>query len=113
MRNSITVFLALVTVGFLSGGAWAGTIKLKGTFTSGQIDIACINNNGTPTAGTGPGGFGCKTDKGEVSCTSAGKCTGTCQACGARLVGGGGKSILTSVLTSSVKQRRAIVRAKG
>jgi hypothetical protein len=73
MRNSITVFLALVTVGFLSGGAWAGTIKLKGTFTSGQIDLACDNNNGKVTPGTGPGGFGCKTDKGEVSCTSAGK----------------------------------------
>jgi len=113
-RKSVVLALTLVILGFLSAGAWAGTIKLTGTYSSSQIDLAGINANGTVTAGTGPGGYGCKTSKGEVSCTADGKCTGTCQACGARLVGRGGRGIFADILKplAGAKDRRAI-RVKG
>ena len=68
----------------------AGTIKFKAT--SLQVDLACLNYSGgaTATAGNGPGGYGCKTDKGEVSCDKNGNCTGTCEKCGTRIKVGQG-----------------------
>jgi len=105
MRNFLAKFLALLTVVLLPAGAWAGTHTLNGTYNSGQIDMACVDAQGWVTKGKGPGGYGCKTKKGEVSCTAAGKCTGTCKRCGKRLVRSG-KRDLTAVLTSPVGARK-------
>ena len=89
--------LAMATLGFV-GDASAGTIKLNGKYNPGTVGTDCINANGTSTTGTGPGGYGCKTPKGEVSCTVKGVCTGTCQACGAQT---GGSTNINSILQSS------------
>jgi hypothetical protein len=72
---------------FLSGGVWAGTIKLKANQT--LVEMRCMVNTdgkGVLTSGKGAGGYGCKTAKGEVSCTAEGDCTGTCQGCGSKVV---------------------------
>jgi hypothetical protein len=65
--------LAIVTL-VLVGPASAGKIKLSHRWNLGQIEIRCMNAEGNLTAGTGPGGYGCKTTKGEVSCTKDGAC---------------------------------------
>jgi len=75
------VVLAVFAVGS-PHAAWAKTIKLKGRVSSDTVGVDCILADGTFTPGKGPGGYGCKTPKGEVSCTADGKCTGTCEACG-------------------------------
>jgi hypothetical protein len=79
--SSIALVVAMLTVGF-QPAAGAGTISLKGRHGEGDVMLACVMADGTPTEGTGPRGYGCKTPKGEVSCTAQGKCTGTCTACG-------------------------------
>jgi hypothetical protein len=91
MRDAIvsrvlTVLLAVAAVGFFASATSAGTKQLTGTYSVGQVGADCINNNGESTAGTGAGGFGCKTSKGSVSCTKDGKCTGTCGNCSASRV---------------------------
>lgn len=59
--------------------------QLSGKYTQGQIDLACINAGGQVTSGSGPGGFGCKTDGGEISCKKTGTLNqgpvGSCTAC--------------------------------
>jgi hypothetical protein len=102
MRRYAIAFAGIVIAATAATAAEAGTIKLQGTYTASQIDLACIDNGGTVTAGTGAGGFGCKTDKGEVSCTKEGQCTGTCERCGARLAGGGKRQLLGGILTDSL-----------
>ena len=83
------LFAAGMLVVAVSGpAAFAGTIKLKAT--SGQVGLACIDAGGTYTQGTGTGGYGCKTAKGEVSCDKDGNCTGTCGNCQQRVVVSGG-----------------------
>lgn len=89
--------LAMATLGFV-GDASAGTAKLNGTYNVGAVGADCVNAGGNTTKGTGPGGYGCKTPKGEVSCTAQGVCTGTCQACGAQT---GGSANIKSILQSS------------
>jgi hypothetical protein len=90
--------LAMATLGFV-GDASAGTIKLNGNYNVGTVGTDCVNAGGDTTKGMGPGGYGCKTPKGEVSCTAKGVCTGTCQACGAQT--GGSTTNIKSVLQSS------------
>jgi hypothetical protein len=102
MRRCAIVFAGLVIAAMAATAALAGTIKLQGTYSAGQIDLACIDNGGTVTAGTGAGGFGCKTDKGEVSCTKEGQCTGTCEKCGARMTGPGKRQLLHGILTDAL-----------
>ena len=89
--------LAMATLGF-AGEASAGTTKLNGNYNVGTVGTDCVNAGGETTKGTGPGGYGCKTPKGEVSCTVKGECTGTCQACGAQT---GGSTNIKSILQSS------------
>jgi hypothetical protein len=75
------LILFSATLMFLTTSAGiAGTIKLKAT--SGQVGMACLEAGGTYTLGTGTGGYGCKTAKGEVKCDKSGNCTGTCSNCG-------------------------------
>jgi hypothetical protein len=81
MRVTPSPAIAIGTIGFLTLTAHADRIKLGGTWTAGQIDMRCADAGGTVTSGTGSGGYGCKTAVGEVSCTSGGKCTGSCSNC--------------------------------
>jgi hypothetical protein len=87
MRRLIIFVMALTTLGFLVDAAAARNIVLKRTYTQGQVEIACIRGGGASIAGRGPGGFGCKTSKGEVKCNAAGECIGTCHRCGTRETG--------------------------
>ena len=87
--------LAMATLGFV-GDASAGTIKLNGKYSLGTVGEDCLNAGGPTTSGTGKDGYGCKTPKGEVSCTAKGVCTGTCQAC--RL---GGSASIRNILQST------------
>jgi hypothetical protein len=80
MRQIVMFVLAFGLV----GAASAGTITLRGLYARSALGADCINAGGTPTPGTGAGGFGCKTDKGEVECTDRGQCIGTCPTCGTR-----------------------------
>jgi len=76
--------LVLVAFGLVGDTASAGTTTLRGIYARSVLGADCIDAGGTPAPGTGPGGFGCKTDKGEVECTATGQCTGTCPTCGTR-----------------------------
>src|SRR3954463_4902543 len=107
MHRAVVIASAFVTFGFLAGESWAGSISLQDRYIRVHILRACFEANGQSTGGTGPGGYGCKTSKGQVSCTAEGKCTGTCQACGRRRLGKSPKRTLAAVLGP----RRAI-RAK-
>jgi len=82
----VMMVLAFVAVGCLAGSVWAATKTLSGRYTVGQVGNACVAADGTSTGGTGPGGYGCRTSKGSVSCDKNGKCTGTCGNCAARTV---------------------------
>lgn len=86
MMTALAVVLATAALCFLADAASAGKIQLNGTWKEHQITSRCVDAGGTHTDGTGSGGYGCKTSKGEVSCDKNGKCTGECQACGKRLV---------------------------
>jgi hypothetical protein len=77
----IMIALILIAIAGMATPVYAGKKTLSGTYGEGQVGNDCINANGTFTTGTGPDGYGCKTKGGEVSCTSAGKCTGTCGNC--------------------------------
>lgn len=95
-RAITAAFIAAMAV---STPAAAGRIIL--TASASQVDLACINAGGTSTAGIGPGGYGCKTNKGEVTCNKDGKCVGECEKCGAaRVVQGGLKGRLGQILTN-------------
>jgi len=87
MRKLIIFVMALTRLVFLADAASARVIVLKGTYTQGQVDIACTRAGGGSTAGRGHGGFGCKTSKGEVECNAAGECIGKCQHCGIGEIG--------------------------
>ena len=82
----LMVVLAFVAVGCLAGSVWAATKTLGGRYNEFQVNLACNNADGALTTGTGPGGYGCRTSKGSVSCDKNGKCTGTCGNCAARTV---------------------------
>jgi hypothetical protein len=91
MRNVIflrvlTLISAIAVTGLFAGAAFGGTVHL-GFHSLGEIDNACVNApDGQVTGGTGEGGYGCKTSKGEVSCSKEGDCTGTCSNCSDRVI---------------------------
>jgi hypothetical protein len=100
MRNVIsfrvlTLMSAIAVTGLFAGAAFAGTVHL-GFHSTGEIDLACMDaTDGQLTGGTGEGGYGCKTSKGEVSCTKEGQCTGTCTNCSDRVIP---QTVMQSVL---------------
>jgi hypothetical protein len=49
--------------------AVADTIALGGAYNVSVVAQQCARAGGTRTNGIGPGGFGCKTEQGEVECT--------------------------------------------
>jgi hypothetical protein len=85
MRKTFVCLIAAGVCIVVAAPAVAGTVKITGKYTLGQIEQRCLaTDTGRVTSGTGPGGYGCKTDKGEVSCDKNGNCTGTCQNCGGK-----------------------------
>ena len=115
MRNLITItsrttfvlataVLAMAMLGFV-GDASAGTKQLVNKHSSGAVAVACGEAGGTYTT-TSAGGYGCKTSKGEVKCNKDKTCTGTCAACGKRLIGPFLKGVLgrPSTATSRATQ---------
>jgi hypothetical protein len=74
----LIIFMIIGTsLGFLVEAASARILVLKGTYNAG----------GEPNAGRGPGGFGCKTSRGQVECNAAGECIGKYQRCGTGQIG--------------------------
>jgi hypothetical protein len=79
----LLVPVALASIFLLFGmaiGPSAASAKPKPPkfhFTLNQVQVGCINGNGTFTAGTGPGGYGCTGTGGTLSCTAKGGCTFT------------------------------------
>ncbi len=64
--------------------AIADTVALGGAYSLSVVAQQCARAGGTRTDGVGPGGFGCKTEQGEVECTESGRCVATCETCSAR-----------------------------
>jgi hypothetical protein len=109
----LSVLLAVAGVGLLTSTTSAATKKLAGTYVVGQVGADCIFNNGESTSGTGPGGYGCKTSKGSVSCTKDGKCTGTCANCAAKKVPTQRDTELAFVLRNGVSPIKTKTAAPG
>ena len=80
---------------FIADGAWAGKVKISGTHSAAEIEATCNKVMGAFLPG-GPGGsYSCEGPGGVVTCNKKGKCVGTCELCGARIVpSGAGPSIL-------------------
>jgi hypothetical protein len=85
MRKSWLFIVALVTIGFLSGAAWAGKVSIKGTHTANEIRATCAREDGV--FGEQGDTYSCSKECGNsicgVTCTG-GKCTGECPSCGRR-----------------------------
>jgi hypothetical protein len=109
----LSVLLAVASIGFFANTASAATKKLAGTYSFSQVMLDCAKNDGTNTPGTGTDGYGCKTPKGEVSCTKDGKCTGTCGRCKARKVPTPRDTALTFVLRNGAAPIKAEVPVSG
>jgi hypothetical protein len=84
MRKVITILLALAAFAFAADAAPAGTIELRGVYSPSAVGPDCTRAGGTRTEGVGPGGYGCKTERGDVECTAKGRCTAICEICGPR-----------------------------
>ncbi len=84
MHKALTRLIVTGMFAFIASAAIAE--PLPGKHTMGEIWQKCLTTEGgIATNGSGPGGFGCKTDKGEVSCkktgTLNGGSVGTCEGC--------------------------------
>ena len=77
MRGAIGSGLLISLTMLCATQANARDVKISGTHSVENIEIACINNGGTFFNGP-KGGYGCAgSGGGTVSCTNKGKCTGT------------------------------------
>jgi len=87
MRKSWVFIIALVTLAFLAGTAWAGQVSISGTHSRDEVKAACDNVGGDFVEGQS--GYFCSAECGNddtctVSCNKGGKCTGDCPNCGRR-----------------------------
>jgi hypothetical protein len=95
-RLAVLAVLAVVGTMLLADAGSAGIRHLSGTYTAGQIKASCDASGGLYN--NGPYGASCNSAKGDVTCDSKGKCTGSCAKCadarpmpsGAMPVGGAG-----------------------
>jgi len=85
IRSKFKIFM-LIAAALSIGIASAAVAKpvpshqLSGTFSVGTVGADCSNAGGT-FFNSPNGGYGCATEKGTVTCTSKGTCTGTCSNC--------------------------------
>jgi hypothetical protein len=85
MRIDLGIALAAALVGLSANAASARDVKISGTHSVSDIEMHCIDNNGTFFNAPG-GGYGCAgSGGGTVTCTGKGKCTGTVS----KVTGGG------------------------
>jgi hypothetical protein len=106
MRRAVICIVATVMIAVIAIPSIAET-KLPGIKTQGQIDLYCLDAGGQVTSGSGPGGFGCKTDKGEISCTKTGtlnqgpvgSCVGCNPSCGMDASGGSRTTSIRDILS--------------
>lgn len=94
-----------------AGSALAKDVKISGTHSVSNIEMSCINNNGTFFNTTG-GGYGCAGQGGTVTCTSKGKCKGWTPLLannGGKNAPNGGKVLTTS--TAGGDLRRPILQS--
>ena len=73
--------VAFVIALCLLSEASAATIQLKGLYGASVLGHDCVEAGGTTTLGIGSGGYGCKTDRGDVECTARGQWAATCDKC--------------------------------
>ena len=104
LSHVLTLILATAALLAPLDTASAATKHLNGTFSADAVRTDCINAGGDDTT-TGSGGYGCKTKKGSVSCTSDGQCTGTCSNCTARTLRSGIRDDLPFLLKSIGRSR--------
>jgi hypothetical protein len=84
MHKVITILLTLAAFAFAADAAPAGTFELRGVYSPSVVGPDCTHAGGARTVGVGPGGYGCKTERGEVECIASGRCTALCEICGPR-----------------------------
>jgi hypothetical protein len=109
------VLIGLVAAGVFVFTAHAALSEpLPGKHTMGEIWQTCLTTEGgIATNGSGPGGFGCKTGKGEVSCKktgtvnggSVGTCEGCNPSCSMDAGGGGANRTIDDVLSPPSKAK--------
>lgn len=100
MRKAIS-FVSATLLATVVGAAANAESRSLGKKTEGQVMLACINSGGQYIESGSS--FGCKTDKGEVSCRktgtlnqgAVGNCTGCNPSCGQSAKAGGKPSSRT------------------
>jgi len=90
MRRNMLAIVAIGMLGLMAVPASAGTKVLGGNFDKNTVLNDCTNAGGVPFSGGAGGAYGCSTNKGTVTCSAKGKCTGTCDACSQAMRGTGG-----------------------
>lgn len=89
MRVSVCFLLTAALVGGGSSAALSRDVKVSGTHNVSDIEMHCIDNNGTFFNAPG-GGYGCAgSGGGTITCTAKGKCTGTVS----KISGGGNNGV--------------------
>jgi hypothetical protein len=83
MRMFCIFIVALITFGFFSGVASAGSVSISGTHSESEIRATCKKEGGTfqSTAGV----YSCSKQCGSTVCAVncvGGKCAGSCPKCG-------------------------------
>src|ERR1700733_2893869 len=90
-RFAPALLIAVTMLGFSTAAAWADRVILSGTYSQTDILKSCVAAGGSYSSG--PGAYGCSTDKGSVTCNTAGKCYGSCDSCGKPAVAHRGHTI--------------------
>jgi hypothetical protein len=93
--------VAVATLSFFTGAAWADRVVLSGTYSQSDILKSCVVAGGSFSSG--PGAYGCSTDKGSVTCNTSGKCYGSCDSCGKPAVVHKGRTIFGILQGTTVK----------
>jgi hypothetical protein len=79
------VILAAATIATLTGGAFAGTVKVSGTHNEADIEKHCNDAKGVYFSSGST--YGCSSTGGDIKCTS-GNCVGSCKSCGPAIAHG-------------------------
>jgi hypothetical protein len=99
-RCTLALLMAGMMLGF-STAAWADRVILSGTYSQTDILKSCVAAGGSYSSG--PGAYGCSTDKGSVTCNTAGKCYGSCDSCGKPAIARKGHTIFGVLSGTTLK----------
>jgi len=95
------ILFAIAALWFSTGAALASTVILSGTHSESDILKSCVSAGGS--FHSGPGGYGCGTDKGNVNCNKSGKCYGECETCGKPAITHKGGTVLGVLSGTTLK----------